>query len=681
MSPMSTDNYHATRFTFDPRRDRLWKTLCDAYFSRRIRPDFCVLELGAGYGHFINHVRCARRLAVDQWQGFLQFLDAGVQGHVGNASDLGFIPDASVDFAFASNLFEHLTRDELAATLDALKTKLRPGGSLTLLQPNYRYAYREYFDDYTHVSVFSDRSLCDLVSSHGFQVAEVRPPLPAVLDQVEVPGAAMADPALPAAAGEAVCQADAPPRGLAARGRAMSLRHAISRGAVLLFLVLAAHQAAKPLHLDNMDFPAVAEATTHSGKPVYYRGEENPLHSGLYHPPLYIYTLAGWFRVFGSGPAQARMFGAICALLQGWIALQILSLLFGAGRVRRWSWLFWPFYLLNPYTLQSSAIADIDSTIYGPLLGLVLFSILRISWKDGRRREDAPRGWEPALVALALTVALWAKVTTVLLLFPFLFLLLAPRLGWKRALLVTAGVSATAVGAFALTYYLYGVLTGLDVGYTFQFLGKSVTGPGRLLSFGRNLKAMLPFMVKWTGLLPWLSLVLLLAAAARRWWTAREPQALYAFWLLSLAGASVVYYCGQVMSFGGAPFKYTFVFWALLSCAPVILLAWLWESNAKETADRTAAAGPAVWLLGLATGAVVIQDVFLNGYKALVYPQSMSLWVPAGVALAGLLAWTLGGQRLEEIRRRRHDRGAAVPCRPPGRHRPVPKPRRLLDDL
>ena len=172
---MSLANYHATRFTFDRRRDRLWQTLCDAYFSRLIRPDFCVLELGAGYGHFINHVRCARRLAVDRWEDFLQFLAAGVEGHVGSAGDLGFVPDASVDFAFASNLFEHLTLEELTATLAALKKKLRPGGTLNLLQPNYRYAFREYFDDYTHVSIFSDRSLCDFLAAQGFQVTEVRP--------------------------------------------------------------------------------------------------------------------------------------------------------------------------------------------------------------------------------------------------------------------------------------------------------------------------------------------------------------------------------------------------------------------------------------------------------------------------------------------------------------------------
>jgi hypothetical protein len=421
----------------------------------------------------------------------------------------------------------------------------------------------------------------------------------------------------------------------------------ILRGAVLLFLVLAAHQAAKPLHLDDMDFPAVAQATAHSGKPIYYRGEENRLHSGLYHPPLYIYTLAAWFRIFSGGPAQARMFGAVCALLQGAIALQIASLLFGSARVRRWSWLFWLLFLLNPYTLEGSAIADIDSTIYGPLLGLVLFSALRISWRDGRWREDEPRPWELGLVALALMAALWAKLTTVLLLFPFLFLLFAPRLGWKRAAFTTVAVSATGLGGFVLTYYLYGALTGLDVGYTFQFLKASMFGPGRLLSFRSNLKTMLPFMVRWTGLLPWLSVAVLVAATARRWWDDREPRALYSFWLLSLGGFSVVYYCGQVTSFGGAPFKYTFVFWALLSCAPAILVAWLWESDGKDAGRRLLPAAAALWLAGLWIGAVAVQDLLISG--KMVYPQTASLLVPAALALAGLLVWTLDAPSLRRL--------------------------------
>ncbi|HEV7509618.1 MAG TPA: glycosyltransferase family 39 protein [Thermoanaerobaculia bacterium] len=420
----------------------------------------------------------------------------------------------------------------------------------------------------------------------------------------------------------------------------MNVRGAVSRGSVLLFLVLAAHQAAKPLHLDNMDFPAVAEATAHSGRPIYYRGEENKDHSGLYHPPLYIYTLAGWFQLFGSGPAQARMFGALCALLQGWLALRILGLLFGSERVRQWSWLFWLLFLLNPYTLQVSAIADIDSTIYGPLLGFVLWSALRIGWQDGRWREDEPRNRELGLVALALTAALWAKLTTVLLLFPFLFLLFAPRLGWKRGAVATLGVSAAGLGGFALTYWLYGALMGLNVGYTFQFLKASVLGPGRLLSYRENLEKMLPFMVRWTGFLLWLSVAVLVAATGRRWWHDREPRALYSFWLLSLGGASVIYYCGQVGSFAGAPFKYTFVFWALLSCAPVLLMTWLWESEGRESGRWPLAAGAALWLAGLWIGDVALQDVLLS--DRLIFPQTPSVWLPPAVFLAGLLAWTMG---------------------------------------
>ncbi len=187
----------------------------------------------------------------------------------------------------------------------------------------------------------------------------------------------------------------------------------------------------------------------------------------------------------------------------------------------------------------------------------------------------------------------------------------------------------------------------MNVGYTFQFLKTSMLGPGRLLSYRGNLRTMVPFMVRWTGLLPWLSVALLLAATARRWWDEREPRALYSFWLLSLGGASVVYYCGQVVSFGGAPFKYTFVFWALLSCAPVALLAWLWESEAKDAGGLSLPAGTALWLAGLWVGAVAVQDVLVSG--RLVYPQTASLLLPAAVALAGLLVWTMEGGGLRKL--------------------------------
>lgn len=170
-----TKSYHQTRFQFDSRRERLWATLCESYFQKRVAPDACVLELGAGYGHFINNIRCRRKIALDSWPGMLPFLKPDVTGIVSGATNLSAIEDASVDFAFASNLFEHLTQDQLAVTLEQLLDKLKTCGTLNILQPNYRFAYREYFDDYTHVAVYSDRSLVDFLEAHGFRVLECHP--------------------------------------------------------------------------------------------------------------------------------------------------------------------------------------------------------------------------------------------------------------------------------------------------------------------------------------------------------------------------------------------------------------------------------------------------------------------------------------------------------------------------
>jgi SAM-dependent methyltransferase len=167
--------YHESRFAPDPRREVLWRTLWRHHFSAQIGADDCVLDLGSGYGSFINQVVARRRIAVDSWAGLPRHVAPGVEAVVGSVTELGFLADASVDFAFASNLFEHLPQDAFAATLAQLRAKLSPRGTLTILQPNWRYASREYFDDYTHVAVWSHVGLCDFLAANGWEVLEVRP--------------------------------------------------------------------------------------------------------------------------------------------------------------------------------------------------------------------------------------------------------------------------------------------------------------------------------------------------------------------------------------------------------------------------------------------------------------------------------------------------------------------------
>lgn len=170
----STAGYHETRFSDESRRDTLWRALWDVYFSKRIGPDDCVLDIGAGYGHFINTVAARRRVALDAWPGLAAHAAPGVETIIGDAADLSALKDAEVDYAFASNIFEHLPQEKVAAVLRALRRKLSPRGSLTILQPNYAYAYREYFDDYTHCSVWSHVSLGDFLNANGFDVVERR---------------------------------------------------------------------------------------------------------------------------------------------------------------------------------------------------------------------------------------------------------------------------------------------------------------------------------------------------------------------------------------------------------------------------------------------------------------------------------------------------------------------------
>jgi len=167
--------YHSTRLTDDERRSAVWQALWRYVFRHRIAADACVLDLGAGYGDFINSVTARRRIAVDTWAGLAKHVAPGVEAFVTPVTNLEAIADDSVDFAFASNLFEHLPQDVFLAALREIARTLSPRGTLTILQPNYRYAFREYFDDYTHVAAYSHISLADLLAAHGWEVTEVQP--------------------------------------------------------------------------------------------------------------------------------------------------------------------------------------------------------------------------------------------------------------------------------------------------------------------------------------------------------------------------------------------------------------------------------------------------------------------------------------------------------------------------
>jgi predicted SAM-dependent methyltransferase len=105
----------------------------------------------------------------------LQHLEAGVEGLVTRINQLEGIADNSVDYVFASNCFEHVTQMELVECLAQLRRKMKPGATLTIVQPNFKYCAREYFDDYTHVSIYTEKGLSDLLAANGFKIVRCLP--------------------------------------------------------------------------------------------------------------------------------------------------------------------------------------------------------------------------------------------------------------------------------------------------------------------------------------------------------------------------------------------------------------------------------------------------------------------------------------------------------------------------
>lgn len=163
--------YHDVHLTEHPARRAVWAIIAD-YLSPWVPEQSSVLEIGAGHCHWINSVRAARRLAIDIWPDVGRFAGPGVESQVLDAaSALRTLTSGPFDVVLASNVLEHFEPDVASQIARDVAGLLKPGGRFILIQPNYRYAYRHYFDDYTHRAVFSDVSLVNMLRSHGFTIA------------------------------------------------------------------------------------------------------------------------------------------------------------------------------------------------------------------------------------------------------------------------------------------------------------------------------------------------------------------------------------------------------------------------------------------------------------------------------------------------------------------------------
>jgi SAM-dependent methyltransferase len=157
-------------------RNAIWRVLVGDFFQRYIPADSRVVDVGCGYGEFINHIKAREKFGIDLNPSARSRLNPDVKLLEQDCSRPWPLPDESVDVVFTSNFFEHLPdKASLRATLEAAFRCLSHGGLLIAMGPNIRYLSGSYWDFWDHSLCLTERSLAEGLLSIGYDVREQIP--------------------------------------------------------------------------------------------------------------------------------------------------------------------------------------------------------------------------------------------------------------------------------------------------------------------------------------------------------------------------------------------------------------------------------------------------------------------------------------------------------------------------
>ena len=175
----SLTRLYENRFSeaFLEKKNLLWKIVCGRFLQQFVSAEKgVILGVGAGFCHFINNIRGAGKHALDLNPENSRYASADVRFHAGASTDLSGLPQNSFDCVFTSNLLEHLSgKEAVLKTFREFYGVLKPSGTVLLLGPNIKYAYREYWDYFDHQVPLSEKSVCEGLRLAGFEITQVIP--------------------------------------------------------------------------------------------------------------------------------------------------------------------------------------------------------------------------------------------------------------------------------------------------------------------------------------------------------------------------------------------------------------------------------------------------------------------------------------------------------------------------
>lgn len=175
---MDLQKLYATRFLEKelPAKNKIWQILCSHFFNQFIGKNDTVVDIGAGYCEFINHIVCKEKIAVDINMDVKKFAHPEVHIIHESCLAIGSLANQSVDIVFMSNFLEHLlNKQQVFDTLQEAKRILKTGGKLLILQPNIRFLPHHYWDFFDHHTPLSDRSLVEALETLDMKIIKAYP--------------------------------------------------------------------------------------------------------------------------------------------------------------------------------------------------------------------------------------------------------------------------------------------------------------------------------------------------------------------------------------------------------------------------------------------------------------------------------------------------------------------------
>ncbi len=156
------------------RRIAVWHHITNWVMNRLGHPEK-MLEVGAGRCEFINQCKAQEKWALDSNPIIRKYTAPDVIALIGKIQDINF-ENERFDAIFMSNFLEHLTSlGEIHEALEICFYLLKKGGRVGILGPNFKYAWRDYYNCVDHIMPLTHLTVAEYLVGIGFNDLKILP--------------------------------------------------------------------------------------------------------------------------------------------------------------------------------------------------------------------------------------------------------------------------------------------------------------------------------------------------------------------------------------------------------------------------------------------------------------------------------------------------------------------------